>query len=197
MDDDEVAFGTIYTYVVVAVMNDGTETTLATRIFSNFATIETPEAPSVTVDFEQFQDGDYPASTFSTAEPPRTVGIATFSGGQLLNATTNLPVNQSVVYGTANVCTGCSSTITIAFSQPVSDFSVLLMNGQTVMVTYTVRDTDGETETETTVELDTNGNSGASTVTLGTEGITQVTITPSGEFGSWDFLIDNVQFSPM
>ena len=95
-------------------MNDGTETTPATRIFSNFATIETPEAPSITVDFEQFQDGDYPASTFSIAEPPRTVGIATFSGGQLLNATTNLPVNQSVVYGTANVCTGCSSTITIA-----------------------------------------------------------------------------------
>jgi hypothetical protein len=194
--DDDVAFGTIYTYVVVAVMNDGTDTTPATRIFSNFATIETPEAPLQIVDFEQFDNNDgYPGPFFTSVEPPRTVGIATFSGGQLLNETASHPVNQTVIYGTANICTGCLSTITITFSQPVTDFSVFLMNGQTVTVTYTVQDVDGETET--TVELAPNAESGAETVVLPGDGITHVTITPSGEFTNWDFLIDNVEFRPM
>ena len=134
-------------------MNDGTETTPATRILSNFATIATPEGELQLVDFEQFDNNEgYPGSLFTSVEPPRTVGIATFNGGQLLNETTK------------------------------------------VTVTYTVQDVNGEIET--TVELDSNVNSGAATVALPGDGITQVIITPTGEFGSWDFLIDNVQFRP-
>ncbi len=141
------------------------------------------------IDFEQFA-GE--SSVFESVQPPLAIGIATISGGQLLNAATSLPVDRSVVYGTANFCSDCASTITIDFSQPVSNFSVFLLNGETSTVTYTVMDDDGETET---VSLPANSDSGAQTVYIQDTEIMQVVIT-SG-VGQWDFLIDNVQFEPM
>jgi hypothetical protein len=52
---------------------------------------------------------------------------ATISGGSLVNATTFLPVDQSVVDGTKLSCEGCLPAITIQFVRKVSNFSVFLV----------------------------------------------------------------------
>lgn len=126
------------------------------------------------------------------------MGEATFSGGQILNAATFLPADRSVVYGTASnggslgtTCPGCLPTITINFSATVSDFSVLVINGNTVTVTYTVQDNQGGSQS---IALVANFLSGSGTLTLPSTGISQVTITSNAT--PWDFFIDNVSFVP-
>ena len=141
------------------------------------------------IDFEEFTAPPF----FSQAQPPLTIGIATFSGGQLLNAATSLPVDRSTVYGTADFCVACQPAITIDFSRRVSGFSLFLMNGLPFTVTYTVQDDLGTIQTVTLVA---NLNSGAQTVKLPDKGIIQVIITGDNST-SWDFLIDNVQFAPL
>jgi hypothetical protein len=141
------------------------------------------------VDFEQLSG----PSVFSGITPPVTVGIATFSGGQVLDATTALPVDRSKVYGTAFFCPGCLPTITISFSHPVSNFSVFLMNGLGLTITYVVRDNFAGFKI---VTLPANFLSGSGTVSLPEQGILLVLI--SGDSSTtWDFLIDDVQFAPM
>jgi len=166
-------------YFVTAQFDDGVVSGI-----SNFATVTTP-TPMV-LDFEPFAPRP---SVFSSADAPFTYGNATFSGGQLLQHTTNLPVDNTVVYGTTVGCAGCRSEITIAFAQKVSNFSVFLMNGRTVTITYTVEDDAGGSQDVTLVR---NLDSGAATIALPDRGISQVVISTGDPF--WDFLIDNVQF---
>ena len=146
-------------------------------------------APSIlgqtTIDFEQFGGPSF----FTGVQPPLTVGNATFSGGQLLRGTSNLPANQSTIYGTAVFCGGCLPTITIDFAQGVSNFSAFVMNGQTFAVTYTVGDDTGGTQTLT---LFANFQSGAGTFTLPSTNIRRVTIR--GSVADWDFFVDNIRF---
>ncbi len=141
--------------------------------------------PTQTIDFEQFSG----PSVFTGIQPPLTAGIATFSGGQILSATSFLPANPTKVYGTAVFCPGCLPTITIDFSQPVSNFSVFVANGQTFTVVYTVQDDQGGTKT---LVLLANFNSGAGTFTLPSTNIRRVTVTSSA--ADWDFFIDNIRF---
>jgi len=147
-------------------------------------------AGKVLIDFEQFTA----PSVFSGVQPPLTVGVATISGGQVLNAATNLPVDRSVVYGSAYFCPGCAQTITIGFSTKVSNFSLFLLNGLTVNISYTVQDDQGGTQV---VSLPPNLASGSATISLPDSGITDVTITGADPSGSWDFEIDNIRFAPM
>ena len=140
------------------------------------------------IDFEQFTG---PAQ-FDSIHPPLAIGIATISGGQLLNAATFLPVDQSVVYGTAYFCSGCLPSITIDFSQKVANFSVFVVNGQTFTVSYTVEDDLGDVQN---ASLPANFLSGAGTIMLPSSGITQVRITSNAI--AWDFFIDNVRFAPL
>ncbi len=142
------------------------------------------QTPTV-IDFEQFTG----PSVFTGVQPPLTVGVATFSGGQLLTNTSLLPADQTTVYGTAFFCSGCLPTITIDFAQPVSAFSVFLLNGQTFTVKYTVQDDRGATRT---ISLVANFHSSAGTVTLPSNGIRRVTITSNA--GEWDFFVDNLSF---
>lgn len=181
--DDDAPSGSQLAYFVRARFDDGSHSGI-----SNFATVTTPVV--TVVDFEQFT-GRSP--TFSVADAALTVGAATFSGGQIIGASTsNLPANTTVVYGTASFCRGCARTITIDFSTAVSNFSVFLMNGWTTTVEYTIQDNFGGTETWSLVS---NAESGAATISLPTDGIVQVLITPTGTPESWDFLIDNVRFT--
>lgn len=148
---------------------------------------------STLIDFEQFSG----PCCFTGVQPPLTVGIATVSGGQILDGTSNLPVDQSKVYGTASpYCPGCLPSITIAFAKAISNFSVFLINGNTVTVTYMVQDDQGGIQTITLVP---NFQSGAGTVALPEKNVLLVVITsgpaPGGCCG-WDFFIDNVQFAP-
>jgi pimeloyl-ACP methyl ester carboxylesterase len=134
-------------------------------------------------------------SLFNAIEPPLQVGAATISGGQILTNTTNLPIDQQTVYGTADFCTGCLPAITIDFALPVSKFSVFLLNGSTVTFTYTVADNQGGSQI---IVLEPNVDSGAGLVALPDSNITQVIIT-SGNVPSdpgWDFLVAYIGFTP-
>jgi hypothetical protein len=148
------------------------------------ASLSQAQTPT-TIDFEQFSGPSF----FNGVQPPLKVSVATFSGGQLLRATSALPANQSTVYGTAIFCPGCLPTITIDFDQGVSNFSAFVMNGQTFAVTYTVQDDRGAQQTAT---LFANFNSGAGTFTLPSTNIRRVTI--SGSAADWDFFVDNLRF---
>jgi hypothetical protein len=141
------------------------------------------------IDFEQFTG----PCCFTGIQPPLTVGIATVSGGEILGGTSFLPVDQSTVYGTASFCPGCLPSIAIAFAKAVSNFSVFVINGNTVTVTYIVKDDQGGLQT---ITLAPNFESGAGTVSLPEKNVLLVLITSGSAAGGWDFFIDNVQFAP-
>jgi hypothetical protein len=144
-----------------------------------------------TIDFEQFSG----PSVFTQALSPLIVGIATFSGGQILNGATILPADRSSVYGTAQFCAGCLPVLTITFAQRVTNFSVFVLNGNPTTITYTVQDDAGNSQTKT---LAANIDSGAGTFSLPDSNITSVMVSGSTPpTGFWDFLIDNVTFQPM
>ena len=155
-----------------------------------------PLLAQTTVNFEQYTG---PSLWGGVTSAPVTDGIATFSGGALLDAVLGLPADQTTVYGTTgldNSCTGCLPTITIDFSQPVSNVSLLVLNGQTVTLTYTVQDNAGGSPQ--VLSIVNNSLEGQGTFTLPGPGITQVTVTsnaPLTGLGAYDFFIDNVQFS--
>jgi len=155
---------------------------------------EPSPAIPITIDFEQFTG----PSTFTGIQPSLTVGNATFYGGQILTNETNSIADESSVYATASpYCPGCLPAISIAFAQPVSNFSLFVINGNTVTVTYTVSDDQGGFQTKT---LSSTVLAGAGTVSLTDTDIHSVAITsgpaPGGCCG-WDFAIDNVTFTPV
>jgi hypothetical protein len=138
------------------------------------------------IDFEEYGG----STLFATTQTVRNC-IATISGGELLSQATNLPVNQTVVYGTAANCSGCQPTITIDFDVPVSNFSLFLMNGDKKPRSYLIKDDLGAQQM---VTLAPNFQSGATTVMLPSSGIRKVTITDDFSDTFYDFLIDNIQF---
>jgi hypothetical protein len=132
-------------------------------------------------------------AVFNGIKPPVNLDIATISGGQPLNGATNLPADRSVLYGTAYFCGGCLPTITIDFSQPVSEFSVFVYNGLTTTVTYTVQDDKGAVVTKT---LPSNLLGGNTTVFLESKGIRQVVLRGGTNASTWDFFVDNIRYTP-
>jgi hypothetical protein len=144
-------------------------------------------ATTTTIDFETLTG---PSTFCAPAQPPLTMGVATFSGGVIMTAVTNLPANQTTVYGTFD-CPGYSPTISIAFSTPVSNLSLQVMNGETSTVSYTVASDLGGTVTKSLVA---NFSSGADTFALPDDGITSVTIARTTPSSVWDFFIDNISF---
>jgi hypothetical protein len=150
-------------------------------------------ATTTTIDFETLTG---PSTFCPPALSPLNIGVATFTGGTVLTAATNLPADQTSVYGTLSTCssTGYSNTLTITFARPVSDFSVLVVNGNTVTVSYTVADDAGGSVTKSLVaNLPAPG--GADTFSLPDDGITSVTIGLTTPAGFYDFFIDDVQFT--
>lgn len=166
-------------------------------------------APGSLIDFEQFSSSPSYFSSYGAPISPYIVQAgtitATFNGGVPLSAATNLPGDQSTTYGTAApfdssgnpYCAGCSPTIEIDFSAPVMNFSVFIINGNLVTITYTLVDDAGGSSQ---ITLAPNFSSGVGTVALPpTDRITQVLITGGTLTGStlaWDFFIDNVSFAP-
>jgi len=144
-------------------------------------------AATTTIDFDSLSG----PSLFCPTAAPVTIGAATFSGGAIMTAVLNLPADQTTVYATAN-CPGYAPAITITFSVPVSNFSVLVLNGETSTVTYTVASDLGGTVTKSLLS---NLSSGADTFTLPDAGITSVTITRGTSATTWDFFIDDVAFT--
>ena len=155
------------------------------------------------IDFEQFMGSP---TLFSVVDARRVITFdtvtTTFTGGALLDAAHNLPVDASVVYGTAGflpnngMCTGCAQTIEIDFLPAVSTVSFFLINGNVVSANFDT--SDGVNTIVTT--LPSNAASGVKLVTLARPNITKVTIfaepTPTSTCCNFDFFIDNVTYYP-
>lgn len=141
------------------------------------------QQPMVVIDFKDFSAAFWPYR----ASPGLQVLSANFSGGVLISGL--LPDFQNTFYVTASGCDGCLPTITINFNQPVSNFSVLLMNATRSGEIYTINDDQGGQQQ---VILAPYGQPGeVRTASLPESKIRQVTISGNGCFG-----IDYVQFRP-
>ena len=134
-------------------------------------------------------------STFGAAGPAQVHTItvdgvtATFTGGVILENTTNLPANQTALYGTANFGTGLSNPLTITFSQPITNFFLNVYNGLTTNIDYVVSDNAGNSSM---FNLQPNLSSGQTLIGFAATG-TEVTIF-SASRGGFDFFIDNIRF---
>jgi len=122
--------------------------------------------------------------SYSTSSGPLTI-----TGGTVLTGTTNLPADETSVYGTAFFGTGLSNTITMTFTSPINNFFFDLLNGQTYTESFTVADNLGNSQA---FSIAPNLSLGLQFVTFPTVG-SVVTITTSDPI--WDFFIDNIGFN--
>jgi len=142
-------------------------------------------AEATTIDFEAQAAGA--GSVFTGAvNSPLVIGIATFTGGQLLKNET-ASVDLTGVYATTNLIAGAyTNPLVITFSAPVSAFSIEVTNN--FADTYTVADNVGDTSSLLLPAL------AQQVFSLNGVGITSVTIAATNR-ASFDFAIDNVQFT--
>ena len=106
----------------------------------------------------------------------------------------NLPADETGVYASEGLFgSGETNPLVITFATPVSDFSVLVANGDAQNQTYTVSDDRGDSAS-VTLALSGSLNNAAKTVALSGSDITTVSIT-SANVSFWNFAIDNVTFS--
>jgi hypothetical protein len=144
---------------------------------------------ATTVDFEAQAAN---AGGFLTGIPdsPLTIGLATFSGGELRSAEIGLASDQSGLYATQGVFgSGETNPLTIQFAVPISGFAVFVANGDNT-ATYTVSDDAGDS---ITASLPSTGAAGARVFSLPGTGIRRVDISSSNVDG-WNFAIDNITF---
>jgi hypothetical protein len=134
-----------------------------------------------------------------------SVGNVTFQGGALLDNTTNLPADETAIYGTAGnatplgitgLGTGFTNPITVTFAQPVHNFFLTILNGNTQTVNYQVSDNAGNSSTFAVAP---NLSSGSNVIGFPASGtvITIAALTGQSSNGgiTWDFFIDNVNFN--
>jgi hypothetical protein len=158
------------------------------------------------IDFETFTG----PSTFAAAGNAQTLNIATsigtvtLSGGVILTNATNLPADETSIYGTAGNAsnigvttgTGFTNPITITFPVPITNFFLDVLNGNVIPVTYQVADNAGHSNTDTLVPNLSGGNelvSFAATGNVVTVGAITGQSTPTGM--TWDYFIDNIHFN--
>lgn len=147
-------------------------------------------AAGTVVDFEA-QAASRGGNLTGVPDSPLTIGLATFTGGELLNAEVGLNADQTGVYATEGLFgSGETNPLVITFASPVDAFSVSVANGDDTR-SYTVSDNLGDSMTKS---LPSAGALGAATFSLRGNGITTVDIT-SANTDAWDFAIDNVSFS--
>jgi hypothetical protein len=127
-------------------------------------------------------------------DSPLTIGIATFTGGELRHGLINFPADETGVYASEGLFgPGETNQLVISFATPVRDFSVLVANGDSQNQTYTVSDDLGDSKTFM-LALSGSLSNAATTVSLPGDGIRSVLITSANtEF--WNFAIDNVTFT--
>lgn len=140
------------------------------------------------INFESFSGPSLfggPAQTLTITGT--SAGTVTITGGTVLTAETNLPADETTLYGTC-FCGPYSQTITLTFQNPITNFFLDLYNGQTHPDTFTAADNVGNSIVTTITSNTSSGNALISFPAAGT----MVTITTSDP--SWDFSIDNVGF---
>jgi hypothetical protein len=135
---------------------------------------------------------------------PTSIGSVVISGGALFNNITNLPSDETTLYGSAGNASGIgvypgsgfTNPITITFPTPITSFSLDILNGNTMSVEYQLADNLGNVAD---FQIAPNFSGGLQTSGFAAAG-NVITIsavsgqsTPSGI--TWDFLIDNIDFS--
>lgn len=114
------------------------------------------------------------------------------TGGAILTNTTNLPADQTSLYGTADFQSGGLNPITLTFGSDISNFFLDVYNGETYDVSYTVADNMGHSST---FSLAPNLNGGTSQIGFAATGnVITITALPS-DTTSWDFFVDNIHFN--
>ena len=168
---------------------------IASVSFCLLLTLVSAPASAGVIDFEA-QAANRGGNLTGIPDSPLTIGIATFTGGELRDGLINLPADETGVYASEGLFgSGETNPLIIAFATPVSGFSVLVANGDSQNQTYTVSDDLGDS-TNFTLALPGSLNNAARTVALSGAGITTVSIT-SANASFWNFAIDNVTFSPV
>lgn len=143
------------------------------------------------------------AGNAQTLNIATTIGTVTFSGGVILTAATNLPADETSIYGTAGnaanigvtVGSGFTNPLVVTFPVPITNFFLDVLNGNVIPVDYQLADNMGNTAS---FDLVPNLSGGQKTIGFAATG-TQVTITalngqstPGGI--TWDYFIDNIHF---
>jgi hypothetical protein len=159
-------------------------------LFGAAALLASTPSRATVIDFEA-QGAGAPPSFTGVVDSPLTIGIATFTGGQLLNHESGPSPDQTAVYATTNEVGGAyTNPLPISFSQSVGSFSVLVTN--LIADTYTVRDNLGDSVSQALAL-----NSQFDFILPAAAGITSVTVASAATGGAWDFAIDNVTFTPV
>jgi hypothetical protein len=166
---------------------------IASASFGLLLTLALAPASATVIDFEA-QAANRGGNLTGIPDSPLTIGIATFTGGELRFGLINLPADETGVYVSEGLFgSGETNPLVITFATPVSDFSVLVANGDAQNQTYTVSDELGDSAS-VTLALSGSLNNAARTVALSGSDITTVSIT-SANVSFWNFAIDNVTFN--
>jgi hypothetical protein len=145
---------------------------------------------ATTIDFET-QAANSGGFLTGIPDSPLTIGLATFTGGELRSAEIGLLADPSGVYATQGVFgSGETNPLTIRFAAPISGFAVSIANGDNT-ASYTVSDDIGDS---ISASLPSAGAGGARIFSLPGIGIQTVEILSSNADG-WNFAIDNVGFT--
>ena len=166
---------------------------IASASFGLLLTLALAPASATVIDFEA-QAANRGGNLTGIPDSPLTIGIATFTGGELRAGLINLPGDETGVYASEGLFgSGETNPLVITFATPVSDFSMLVANGDAQNQTYTVSDQLGGSAS-ITLALSGSLNNAAQTVALSGSNITTVSIS-SANVSFWNFAIDNVTFS--
>src|SRR3954452_9106164 len=86
-------------------------------------------AGATTIDFAT-QAANRGGNLTGIPDSPLTIGIATFSGGELRNGEVGSNADTSGVYASeGQFGSGETNPLVISFAMPVQDFSILVLNG--------------------------------------------------------------------
>jgi hypothetical protein len=149
-------------------------------------------ARATVIDFETQPAGPSLFSLVVGAPQTVNIGAATFTGGGILTQTTNLPADQTNVYGTADFAPGpMLNPLTITFSSNIKNLFLDVFNGEPFNENYTVADNLGNSATFTLVP---NLNGGQTTIGFPATGDV-ITISSAATYGAFDFFIDNIHYN--
>jgi hypothetical protein len=115
----------------------------------------------------------------------------TFSGGALLSHVSDLPADETALYGTTSYIGAMSNPLRITFSAPVDDLVLSLYNGQTANTLYQATDNGIPQQLNLAPNLF-GGDTQINFAGVGSE----MDISDISGRGTWDFFIDNLQFDP-
>jgi hypothetical protein len=147
-------------------------------------------AASATINFD-VQAASRGGNLTGIPDSPLTIGIATFTGGELLTGEVGLRVDPTGVYASQGLFgSGETNPLVISFGKPVDSVSVFVANGEN-LGSYTVSDNLGALLTKSLPPI---GALGAATFDLPGDGLSTVFIM-SSDTSAWSFAIDNVSFT--